>query len=117
MVLIEGVGPDTPTVTNEAGAKQSRLAYRADLLPPLAILAVARVLHGGAEKYGPDNWRGIATADHINHAIVHMFAFLAGDAQDEHLAHAVCRLLFALDLDLENEWSNRGATDPGHTAG
>lgn len=93
------VGPDAPVVTNEAGAKQSALPYRCDLLPPRATLEVAQELKVGADKYGVDNWRGVPQADHINHAMTHLLAYLAGDRQDKHLAHAACRVLFAMETE------------------
>lgn len=94
---IEGVGPDAPVVTNAQGGKQSDSPYRCDLLPPEAVLKVARVLKHGADKYGPNNWRKLSENDHLNHAIAHIFARLAGDTQDDHLEHAACRLLMALE--------------------
>lgn len=94
---IEGVGKDAPTVTNAAGGKQSHSPYRADLLPPHALLAVAKVLSEGAAKYGANNWHAIPAADNINHALVHLLALQAGDTSDEHLEHAATRILFALD--------------------
>lgn len=97
--IIDGVGTDAPTVTNERGGKQSHSPFRCDLLPPRAVLAVASVLRDGAAKYGDGNWRSIPVGDHLNHALSHVFAWLAGDTQDDHLAHAACRLVFALDLD------------------
>jgi hypothetical protein len=98
--VVEGVGADAPTVVNEAGAKQSATLYRADLLPAAATLAVAGVLKHGADKYGDNNWRGIPVDDHLNHAMVHVFAYLAGDKQDDHLEHAACRMLMALEKKL-----------------
>lgn len=95
---IDGVGADAPTVVNEAGAKQSSTLYRMDLLPPAATLAVAAVLKHGADKYGADNWRGIPVEDHLNHALIHAYAFLAGDEQDDHLEHFACRALMALEI-------------------
>lgn len=87
-------------VTNSAGAKQSRTEYRCDLLPVKATLAVAEVLKNGAAKYGDNNWRGITTPDHLNHALIHIFAHLAGDTQEPHLSHAACRVLMALETQL-----------------
>ncbi|MES2208574.1 MAG: dATP/dGTP diphosphohydrolase domain-containing protein [Chloroflexota bacterium] len=92
-----GLGPDAPATANAAGGKQSATPYRCDLLPPHAALAVSRVLSEGAAKYGPNNWHKIPVADHLNHAIAHVFADLAGDTSDAHLDHAATRLLFALD--------------------
>lgn len=96
--IIEGVGKDAPVVENEVGAKQSGSPYRCDLFPPQAMLAVAKVLKEGADKYGDENWRGIPIRDHLSHAMTHMLAYLAGDSQDDHLGHAACRMLMALDL-------------------
>ena len=80
------------------GAKQSATKYRCDLLPPQAILRIADILHQGAEKYGDWNWHRISPGQHLNHALVHIFAMLAGDESDDHIGHAACRLLMALEL-------------------
>jgi hypothetical protein len=95
---VPGIGPQAPTATNTAGGRQSVLPYRCDLLPAVAVLRVARVLAEGAAKYGPDNWRQIPAGDHLNHGLTHLLALQAGDQSDAHLAHAACRLLFALEL-------------------
>lgn len=117
-VVVQGIGPDAPTTTNAAGGRQSATPYRCDLLPPRAVLAVAEILHGGAEKYGPENWRKIPVRDHLNHALGHLFAWLAGDRSDDHLGHAGCRLLFALDMArVDDEWGRRGAEIPDHPDG
>jgi hypothetical protein len=94
------LSPDAPTQVNAAGAKQSDTGTRCDLLPARACLAVAGVLDVGAKKYGVDNWRGLTVADHVNHAMTHYFAWLAGDRSDDHLSHAACRALMALDASL-----------------
>jgi hypothetical protein len=97
---IPGVGPDAPTVITDNGGKHSDSPYRCDLLPARAVLEVAAVLKVGSEKYddGDDpNWRRIARKDHVNHAVTHLLAFLAGDLSDDHLAHAACRVLFAIE--------------------
>jgi len=100
---ISGVGPDAPIETLANGAKQSSSPYRLDLIPPLALLDVASILKAGAEKYGENNWRGISIEDNINHALVHVYAYLSGDKQDNHLGHAACRLQFALELAIIEE--------------
>lgn len=98
-VRLPGVSPDEPTHINERGGGQSALPYRADLLPFTALLSISRVLKTGADKYGPDNWRKIDQDDHLNHALVHIMAWLAGDRQDDHLSHAACRMLFAMETE------------------
>jgi hypothetical protein len=88
------------TETNANGGRQSRLAERTDLLPPAAVLAVARVLKGGAAKYGDRNWRLIGVREHMNHALTHAYKYLAGDAEEPHLHNAACRLMMALEIEL-----------------
>lgn len=99
--LIEGVGKNTPIETNDQGGSQSSIPYRLDLLDSRAILEVGRVLKEGADKYGPNNWRKIPTEDHLNHLLMHTLAWLAGDNQDNHLSHIVCRAMFALGVELQ----------------
>lgn len=91
------IGKDAKTVTNKKGAKQSETGINMDLVPAKAILRIGEVVHSGAKKYGRDNWRDLSLADNINHAITHLYAFLAGDKSDAHLSHAACRALFALE--------------------
>ena len=93
---IAGVGPDTPTTSNEKGGKQSNVPYRFDLVDAQAMFAMCEILHTGAEKYGVDNWRDIPVHHHLNHLIMHAYAWLAGDSSDDHLAHALCRAMFAV---------------------
>ncbi len=74
-------------------------------VPPNALLAVARVLTFGAEKYGRDNWRQVENAEtrYLDAALRHINAYQRGEAVDpesggSHLAHAVCSLMFMLEL-------------------
>lgn len=97
--VVPGLTPDEPVAVNERGGKQSATPYRFDLLPAEPLFDVARVLAEGGAKYGDWNWLKIDTNDHINHALQHLFAFLAGDESDEHLAHAMCRCLFAAHMN------------------
>lgn len=100
---LTGVGPNTPTHTNEHGGKQSDIPYRFDLMPPLATLAVAEVQATGAKKYGDWNWKKIPILDHLNHALMHVFAYMVGDRSEKHLRNAACRILYALELWEEEE--------------
>lgn len=59
------------------------------------VIRVAKVLQFGADKYKANNWRLIPQEEHLNHALIHIVAFLAGDTQDDHLDHALCRLMMA----------------------
>ena len=113
---VDGLGKDLPLADTEG--KQSKLPFGCDKIPPLAILEVARVLQQGAEKYqDPDgsNWKKIPIRDHLNHALTHLFGHLAEDTQDDHLAHAACRVLFALELDTRARSARSGsARDASH---
>lgn len=100
--MIPGVGPEAETIVNEKGGKQSKVDYAFDALDPQAMFAMCKVLEEGRQKYGSDeNWRKIPVREHINHAIIHLYAYLAGDKQDEHLSHAMCRVHFAQAVDME----------------
>lgn len=96
--IVAGLGPDAPLAVNEHGGRQSHLPYRLDLLPAQATLAVGKVLKHGADKYGENNWHAISTREHLAHLLAHVFAYLAGDASDDHLEHAACRALMALEI-------------------
>lgn len=60
-----------------------------------ALTRIAKVLQVGADRYEPNNWRLIPQESHINHALIHLVAHLMGDTQDDHLDHALCRLMMA----------------------
>lgn len=99
--ILSGLGPDSPIEINEHGGMQSSIPYRCDLLDGKAMLKLAEVLKHGADKYDPDNWRSITTKEHVNHMLVHVFAWLAGDEQDDHLEHMLCRAMMAVAMDGE----------------
>jgi hypothetical protein len=64
---------------------------------------VCSILAAGAAKYGEWNWLNVTIPEHINHALVHINAYGAGDRQDDHMGHAACRLAMALELILDKE--------------
>ena len=101
--VILGVSPNAPIEENKQGGKQSSLPYDFTPLPTAAVFEAAKVVKQGAEKYGEDfsnrNYTKIPTISHINHAISHLYSYLAGDTSDEHLAHALVRVMFAVDCD------------------
>jgi len=80
------------------------------LLPPKAIVEVSKVLTIGAQKYDEDNWRYLEDAQnrYSGGALRHIFSHLDGELQDpetnlSHLAHAICCLMFKLELEIELE--------------
>lgn len=93
-------GPDAPVVFNEKGGGQSHVPARFDLIDGKAMFAMAGVLKEGADKYGADNWRKIDVPDHLNHLIMHAYAYLSGDRSDAHLSHIMCRAMFAMAVEI-----------------
>lgn len=97
------LSPGSPTITNSQGGSQSDTRYAFTELDPHAMFVLTEILYTGAQKYGPSNWRKIPVEDHINHALVHINAYMAGDNQDDHLGHAFCRMMFAVALDHDSK--------------
>lgn len=89
--VMAGVGKEAPVVTNEQGGKQSQSEYAFHLIPPEAMVALAKVLAEGAKKYDAWNWTKIPYEEHYNHAITHYYAHVLGDTQDDHAEHFLCR--------------------------
>ncbi len=95
------VSPDAKRTINSKGGSQSHIPVRFDLIDGAALFEMAKVLHEGAVKYGEDNWRKIDVPDHLNHLIMHAYAYLSDDRSDEHLSHIMCRAIFAQGVALE----------------
>ena len=79
------------------------------LLPPKTLLEVAKVLTFGAAKYDEHNWKKLDNLQnrYSGAALRHIFAHLDGEELDEetgldHIAHAICCLMFKLEAKLEN---------------
>ena len=81
--------------------------YTESLLPPLAIAEVQKVLEFGAEKYSPWGWRTANTNEDDMEAAERHSDFWQNGGNHDHesnlnpLAHAIARLMFILDRDLE----------------
>jgi len=76
-------------------------AERWDLIPVLGLVRLARTCAEGAARYGVGNWlRGIPVSDLVNHAIRHLYLYLAGDKTEDHLAHAAWNILAACHMEM-----------------
>ena len=77
---------------------------RLDLLPPEAIRALGEVLTYGAEKYGPNNWRGVEAERYEAALLRHWLAWREGEELDAesglpHLWHVLCNAAFLVALE------------------
>jgi hypothetical protein len=88
---------DTVRFASGAVRSSDAEATRYDLISPIGLEAVARTCAEGAAKYGDFNWeRGMPAHDLLNHALRHIYRYLAGDRSEDHLPHAAWGLLAAI---------------------
>jgi len=77
---------------------------RIDLVPPVALCDIGKVLAFGQQKHGDgETWRKEPVSNHMSAALRHLNAYQRGVTLDEesglpHLAHAACRLMFVQEL-------------------
>lgn len=98
--------PIVPKLLHVPGAKDDAEKLRMDLLPPIAIQELARVLTYGARKYLPNGWRSVDDADKRYTAALlrHLMAAMRGERIDPesgltHLSHVLCNAVFLVELD------------------
>lgn len=69
---------------------------RMDLIPPQAVLRLSAWFEAGARKYSDRNWeKGIPFSRFVDAALRHLFKYLAGCDDEDHLA-AVAWNVFCL---------------------
>lgn len=100
---VRGVGPDEPIEEDNNGYRSSKTPYRMDLMPGAALLHMAEIMGDGAKTHGENNWKNGTVESHLNKLLVHAFAYLAGDKQDDHLGHLAWRGMAALEIFLQTQ--------------
>lgn len=78
---------------------------RMELISPIALTELAKVLTKGAQKYSPNNWRaGLAFTRLMGATLRHLNAYNSGEMLDQetglsHLGHAMCEIMFMLEFE------------------
>jgi hypothetical protein len=86
---------------------------RWDLLPWAAITEVVKVLNYGLEKgYDEHSWRYVDPKRYVAALYRHLTAFHGGETIDPesklpHLAHAMCNLMFVIELSQKDNEPER----------
>lgn len=89
-----------PTQRSDTGTEVRK--SRPDLLPSEAVLAAGRVLAFGLEKHPDELWKTLSVAEHCAAALRHIYEHQNGpdtETGESHLAHALCRIAFAIARD------------------
>jgi hypothetical protein len=101
--------PSQPELPLGLGVKYDLGKLEFSLLPPHALDEVVKVLNFGSKKYARNNWRKLQDAErrYFDAALRHIWALAKDEPIDpesglSHEAHAICCLLFILQLKLEN---------------
>lgn len=104
-LLDDLLNDDGPIKEDHGGGKNSEIQERMDLLPPLALLCLGRVVAKGALNHGEEDWRKVPIREHAGRTFRHWAHWKAkGDL--ESLSHMACRALMALELQIIKESRN-----------
>jgi hypothetical protein len=70
---------------------------RCDLLPAVALLRLAKHFEAGAKKYSDRNWeKGIPLHSFIDSSLRHIFKYMDGQLDEDHLCAAAWNLICAM---------------------
>lgn len=83
MYEAQGVLGCSEFVTNSKGAKQSKIETAFSLVPHDSLLAVAKVMKTGSERYEKDNWSKLTTDEIYDHLMEHLVNWhMTGNMED-----------------------------------
>ena len=73
---------------------------RYDLISPIMIERLAKLLQRGAEKYNDRNWeKGMPLSVYLDSGMRHLFKFLEGHRDEDHLIAAIWNLQALLHIE------------------
>lgn len=73
---------------------------RYDLISPIMIERLAKLLQRGAEKYNDRNWeKGMPLSVYMDSGMRHLFKFLEGHKDEDHLIAAIWNLQALLHIE------------------
>ena len=71
-----------------------------ELITPIGLRRVALVYEKGAKKYDPRNWeKGIPIGRILQSAIRHLYQYIEGYRDEDHLGHAAWNCLAAIHME------------------
>ena len=111
MKQIPGVTRRPKIKTYPNGGMETIPIGRFDLLPAKEMIRIAKLIRDKVQKYAKNNWRLVPQRAHFNHAMGHAFAYAAGDASDDHLAHMAMRTIMAMATDDDRPWDTPEVKD------
>lgn len=88
---------------SDVAIKNDQDKIRLELLSPVALVEISKVLTFGSKKYADHNWRkGFKWSRLLGASLRHILSFLGGEDKDpetglSHLAHAGCCIMFLLE--------------------
>lgn len=93
------------TSSGSSGVKDDKEKPRFDLISPIALEELAKVLTFGAKKYASWNWsKGLPYTRILAATLRHIFAYLRGETIDpetgySHMAAVMCNAMFILHFE------------------
>jgi hypothetical protein len=95
-----------------SGAKTDDIKPPYHLIPPNTLKREAMAWKKGTDHYGENNWQKAKGDDKFikeraNHLIEHIFMWLSGDRQEDHLANVRCNAGILMELT-EDENASKG---------
>jgi hypothetical protein len=82
-----------------------------------ALAATQATLIAGIRSHPPHSqayWLRLSIRAHVSHAAIHLEKYLLDLQDEDHLVHAFCRLLFAVEIDQREREHAAALKEPDH---